>query len=41
MDSVADSLAGRAAIIPMLGLSGAEWQICEPLKNKFNWKEFL
>ncbi len=38
MESVSDSLAGRAAVIPFLGLSGAEWRAAWPDEP---WSEFL
>lgn len=41
MESVADSLAGRAAVIPWLGLSGAEWSAVEELRTLASWPEFL
>ncbi len=41
MDAVADRLAGRAVIISTLGLSENEWHACKPLKDKFDWKEFM
>jgi len=41
MAAVTDSLAGRAAVIPMLGISGLEWQACAPIQIGFDWKEFL
>ena len=41
MESVTDSLAGRAVIIPFLGLSGHEWEHVKREKEAFLWKEFL
>lgn len=38
MHGVADSLAGRAAIVSLLGLSGAEWRAAFPTRD---WTEFL
>lgn len=41
MENLSESLAGRAAIIPFLGLSGNEW---EPLKRSdqtLRWRDFL
>jgi len=41
MSAVADSLAGRAAVIPFLGLSGSEWHGTEALRKRHSWQEFL
>jgi len=41
MESVADSLAGRSAVIPFLGLSGAEWAAADILREAHGWPEFL
>lgn len=41
MKTVADSLAGRAAIIPFSGLSGLEWRAAQPLADAILWHEFL
>jgi hypothetical protein len=41
MKSVADSLAGRAAIIPFLGLSGSEWNAAPELRERYSRREFL
>ncbi len=38
MQAVSESLAGRAAIVPLLGLSGAEWRAHRPAAN---WFDFL
>lgn len=40
MHAVSDSLAGRAAVVPFLGLSGAEWR-AHPPTEKATWREFL
>jgi predicted AAA+ superfamily ATPase len=40
MKNVADSLAGRAAIIPFTGLSGSEWQAAQTVADP-PWREFL
>jgi uncharacterized protein len=40
MESVSDSLAGRAAVIRMLGLSGHEWR-ASPVSDGHAWPEFL
>lgn len=41
MKNVADSLAGRAAVIPFSGLSGLEWQAAHSSVNDTLWREFL
>lgn len=41
MQSVADSLAGRAAVIPFSGLSGLEWQAAYQPADDGAWREFL
>lgn len=41
MEQVSDSLAGRAAVIPFLGLSGHEWHGSEPLRSRFEWRDLL
>jgi len=41
MSAVADSLAGRAAIIPFLGLSGSEWDQARRIRKGHSWPEFL
>jgi len=41
MESVADSLAGRAAVIPFLGLSAQEWAAVEAVRTGHDWREFL
>ncbi len=41
MKSVADSLAGRAAVIPFSGLSGSEWQRAYSPDDDIPWREFL
>lgn len=41
MEAVADSLAGRAAVIPFLGLSGREWHDADDIRSKHSWREFL
>jgi predicted AAA+ superfamily ATPase len=41
MKNVADSLAGRAAVIPFSGLSGHEWQAAHPDADDALWREFL
>lgn len=40
MENLAESLAGRAAVIPFLGLSGKEWRAAA-VNRKREWKEFL
>jgi len=39
MHAVSDSLAGRAAIVPLLGLSGGEWRAGCPAET--SWRDFL
>lgn len=39
--SVSESLAGRAAVIPFASLSGAEWAAVESLRERHSWREFL
>lgn len=41
MKAVADSLAGRAAVVSLLGLSGREWKACQPVSQPHSWKEFI
>lgn len=41
MQSVSESLAGRAAVVPLLGLSGAEWADAQPDGDRPAWPEFL
>jgi len=41
MQEVSDSLAGRAAVIPFLGLSGSEWAAVEEFRQAYGWPEFL
>lgn len=41
MQSVSESLAGRAAVIPFSSLSGAEWAAVESLREVHAWREFL
>ncbi|MFH0728217.1 MAG: ATP-binding protein [Pseudomonadota bacterium] len=41
MEAVSESLAGRAAVIPFLGLSGAEWDRAETIRHPFRWRDFL
>jgi predicted AAA+ superfamily ATPase len=41
MQSVADSLAGRAAVIPFHSLSGEEWRACPEVSRDLEWKDFL
>lgn len=40
MENLSESLAGRAAVIPFLGLSASEWQ-ASPISTDVSWKEFL
>jgi predicted AAA+ superfamily ATPase len=41
MERVSDSLAGRAAVLPFLGLSGGEWGASPPLRDRFGWHDFV
>ena len=41
MERVADSLAGRAAVIPFLGLSAGEWADSRSAPNQSDWIDFL
>ena len=41
MENLAESLAGRAAIIPFLGLSGKEWRSAAAVSREKSWKDFL
>ncbi|HHP7234832.1 MAG TPA: ATP-binding protein [Desulfobacterales bacterium] len=41
MENLAESLAGRAAVIPFLGLSGKEWREASAASRGRPWIEFL
>jgi len=41
MENLSDSLAGRAAVVPFLGLSGTEWNNAEKASSPFRWRDFL
>lgn len=41
MQSVSESLAGRAAVIPFLSLSGAEWAAATGARGSQPWRELL
>lgn len=41
MRELSDSLAGRAAVIPFLGLSGEEWSACADVSAQVPWSRFL
>ncbi|MBW2107929.1 MAG: ATP-binding protein [Deltaproteobacteria bacterium] len=41
MEAIADSLAGRVAVIPFLGLSGNEWYNTTEISGLYTWKDFL
>ena len=41
MEAVSDSLAGRAAVVPLLGLSANEWAGCPPARGEQPWREFV
>ena len=41
MENLAESLAGRAAVIPFLGLSGSEWRSNAAVSGKLPWADFF
>ncbi len=41
MEAVSDSLAGRTAVIPFLGLSASEWRVTQEAETREGWIEFL
>lgn len=41
MENLAESLAGRVAVIPFLGLSGREWKSAPGVSGGRDWVEFL
>ena len=41
MGNLAESLAGRVAVIPFLGLSGTEWRSAAAVSGQRSWQEFL
>ncbi len=41
MENLSESLAGRAAVIPFLGLSGTEWKSVKRSSRGFEWRDFL
>ncbi len=41
MENLAESLAGRAAVIPFLGLSAGEWRAAIYGEGRPEWKDFL
>jgi uncharacterized protein len=41
MESVLDSLAGRAVVIPFLGLSAEEWDNAPEIRDSCAWRDFL
>ena len=41
MQSISDSLAGRVAIIPLLGLSAREWSAIPDIFKSYDWTDFL
>ncbi|MFP3871145.1 MAG: ATP-binding protein [Syntrophobacteria bacterium] len=41
MEAVAESLAGRVAVVPFLGLSASEWKQAEDASRGFRWVDFL
>ncbi len=41
MENLAESLAGRAAVVPFLGLSGREWKSAGDVNGSSRWQDFL
>jgi predicted AAA+ superfamily ATPase len=41
MEAIAESLAGRSAVIPFLGLSATEWFQAKAVSAQHTWKDFL
>jgi predicted AAA+ superfamily ATPase len=41
MEELSESLAGRAAVIPFLGLSGSEWRSVQEVRGSLRWQDFL
>jgi predicted AAA+ superfamily ATPase len=41
MQAVSESLAGRAAVVPFLGLSAEEWSACTPLASRSTYADLL
>ena len=41
MENLAESLAGRAAVVPFLGLSGREWKSAGDISGSSRWQDFL
>jgi hypothetical protein len=41
MENLAESLAGRSAVVPFLGLSGAEWARARKVAGRLEWREFI
>ncbi len=41
MEAIAESLAGRSAVIPFLGLSAKEWHQAKEISGEYTWKDFL
>jgi hypothetical protein len=41
MENLSESLAGRAAVIPFLGLSGREWKSVKKADPTLRWQDFL
>jgi len=41
MENLAESLAGRSAVVPFLGLSGAEWARAREVAGRLEWREFI
>ncbi|MCF8104448.1 MAG: ATP-binding protein [Desulfohalobiaceae bacterium] len=41
MENLSESLAGRVAVVPFLGLSGKEWNLTGEVSRHFQWQDFL
>jgi len=41
MENLSESLAGRAAVVPFLGLSGREWKGAKEAVQNFIWQDFV
>ncbi|MCF8109038.1 MAG: ATP-binding protein [Desulfohalobiaceae bacterium] len=41
LENLSESLAGRAAVVPFLGLSGKEWSQAREISRQFSWQDFL
>ncbi|MBS3780091.1 MAG: AAA family ATPase, partial [Desulfovermiculus sp.] len=41
LENLSESLAGRAAVVPFLSLSGREWSHAREISQHFGWQDFL